>query len=70
MKLFEVQKARVNVAIRALGVMMISCVWMLQAVQAVQAEPEIIPLINLNISKMALFAGPFFLLFFLFSHPY
>jgi len=38
MKLFEVQKARVNVAIRALGVMMISCVWMLQAVQAVQAD--------------------------------
>ena len=34
MKLFGVQKVRVNVVIRALGVMMIACVWMVQAAQA------------------------------------
>jgi outer membrane protein insertion porin family len=34
MKLFGAHTARVNVIIRALGVMMISCVWMVQAAQA------------------------------------
>jgi outer membrane protein assembly factor BamA len=34
MKLFGAHTARVNVIIRALAVMMISCVWMVQAAQA------------------------------------
>ena len=34
MKLFRAHTARVNVIIRAFGVMMITCVWMVQTVQA------------------------------------
>jgi len=34
MKLFGAHAARATVLIRAVGVMMISCVWMMQAAQA------------------------------------
>ena len=47
MKLFGAHAARAIVLIRACGVMMISCVWMVQAAQANDFEiTEIIPSLN------------------------